>query len=167
MYSQQQSYSVPSLKQNGCFGEYASQAELTSSKILFYGSTMLSLLGLVLLLLGAFTRELAGLEQMVLFQTIFADLLFSGQKVTRAVLSMRGFQYSLGLKIPLSFAEGANTSDYLLEVSGQAMADYYLVNFLLYLLPLASLFYLLYKLRYKSFPFKNERGRHAEEFFRG
>ena len=54
----------------------------------------LSFVGLVFLLLGLFTKELAGLEQMLLFQTIFASLLFSPDKITLPVLSLSGFRYS-------------------------------------------------------------------------
>jgi len=58
-------------------------------------------MGLLLALLGAFTKELAGLEQLILFQTIFCGLLFRGEKATLAVLSLQGFKYSLGVQFPL------------------------------------------------------------------
>lgn len=67
---------VTSLKQNGCFGEYSTEKELDNCKGVHYASTVLGIVGLLMCLMGAFTKELAGLEQVVLFQTIFALLLF-------------------------------------------------------------------------------------------
>ena len=84
------------------------------------------------------------------------------------MLALGGFHLSLGIKLPPSGLSGtASTSNYLLETSEYTLTHYYIFNFLLYLIPLVALFFLIYKLKYKSFPFKMERGRHAEDCFRG
>ena len=54
------------------------------------------------------------------------------------------------------------SNGYIIETAGETMLSYYLFNFILYAIALASLVFLLYKLRYKDFPFKMERGKHAE-----
>lgn len=103
---------------------------------------------------------------MVLFQTIFTALLFSEAEVTRPILSLLGFKYSLAISLP-DTSLMASSSGYLLESNNQNLTGYYIINFLLYLLPLLGFAFLLYKLRHKNFAFKAEIGRHASEFFKG
>jgi hypothetical protein len=158
---------ISSIKQNGCLGEYSDSQSLMLSTVIYYSSLVLSLFGLVLFLIGAFTKELAGLEQMLLFQSIFSVLLFSDEKVTMAVLSLKGFKYALGVQLPDSLAMSSSSSGYFLETSSHTMAGYYTINFFLFLVPLGALVCLLYRLKHKDFPYKAEMGKHAEEFFRG
>ena len=91
---------------------------------------------------------------MLLFQTIFVSLLYSEEKVTMAVLALRGFKYSLGMQIPMNYSLEGDTSSYLLDTVGYNLFSFYVVNFLLYVLPLLALLFLLYKLKYRHFPVK-------------
>ena len=57
----------------------------------------LSLVGLVLFFIGLFSKELAGIEQMILFQTIFILLVFDEKASTLSRAALGGFKYSLVL----------------------------------------------------------------------
>ena len=83
--------------------------------MIYYGSLIVSLIGIGLFILGAFTKELAGLEQMILFQTIFALVIFTDQKLTMPLLSLRGFKYSLGMKMPDDSGMEADTNGYIVS----------------------------------------------------
>lgn len=132
------------------------------STVIYSGSFFLAIVGLVLFLVGVLTKELAGLEQMILFQSIFIGLLFSKEKVNMAVLSLKGFQYALAIQLPSSDLSKSSSSGYFLDTNQQSMTGYYIINFFLFLLPLCALIFLLYRLKHKNFPYKAEIGKHLE-----
>lgn len=103
---------------------------------------------------------------MVLFQTIFSVLVFREGEITQPMLALQGFKYSLALGLP-DGSVMVSSSGYLLEITNTNLSGYYLINFLLYLLPLLGFICLLYKLKHKSFAYKAELGRHATDFFKG
>lgn len=60
----------------GRLGKYYEESEYSGNKAMFAVTSIISGLNYLLLVLGLFARELAGLEHMLLCQTVFLLVLF-------------------------------------------------------------------------------------------
>jgi hypothetical protein len=107
---------------------------------------------------------------MLLSQTIFLLILFRKAEANFYLEGLLGLKYSLGVEIFGSQASSTvtNTHGYLYSINSESFLSNFNLNFLLLLVPaLLSPLFMLYRIKNKHMPLKNDMGKEAAEFLIG
>jgi len=99
---------------------------------------------------------------MVLFQSIFVNAMFDGSSPTLVKAALSGFKYSLAIWFSGLKGDFLGCEQFLLDTEFLKATSSFLLNFALFFIPFLSIIFLLYRLKHKYFPFKQERGRLLE-----